>query len=84
MPQDHFWYVDDEQAVRWAVRVSTGTKPGDDAGPNARIVFTSRHAQISVPYSLDKEEHELTRYEVLEMLGEAKLASVAWRGRSAA
>lgn len=69
MQKSSFWYVDDEHQVRWAVRVS-------GAG---RIVFTSRERQISAEYSLEKEERELSRYELLELLGAAKAEAVGAR-----
>ncbi|MBW3629096.1 MAG: hypothetical protein KY464_07330 [Gemmatimonadetes bacterium] len=74
MSQEHFWFIDDEQQVRWAVRVSGGyAAPGTLPTTDTRIVFTSRHAQLSTSYPLDKDEQELTCYEVLELLGTAKL-----------
>jgi hypothetical protein len=77
MPQEHFWFIDDEQQVRWAVRVSVGyTAPGAAAASDPRIVFTSREVQISTAYPLEKDEQELTCYEVLELLGAAKVESV--------
>ena len=77
MPQEHFWFIDDEQQVRWAVRVSAGyTAPGSAPSPDPRIVFTSRDVQISTGYPLDKDEQELTCYEVLELLGAAKADSM--------
>ena len=77
MPQEHFWFVDDEQQVRWAVRVSGGyATPGGGPAPDPRIVFTSREVQISTAYPLEKDEQELTCYEVLELLGAAKVESV--------
>ena len=77
MPQEHFWFIDDEQQVRWAVRVSGGyTAPRGAASADARIVFTSREVQISTAYPLEKDEQELTCYEVLELLGAAKVESV--------
>ena len=77
MPQEHFWFIDDEQQVRWAVRVSAGYMPPGGAVPaDPRIVFTSREVQISTAYPLEKDEQELTCYEVLELLGAAKVESV--------
>jgi hypothetical protein len=74
MPQEHFWFIDDEQQVRWAVRVSGAyTAPGSIPTSDPRIVFTSREVQISTAYPLDKDEQELSCYEVLELLGAAKL-----------
>ena len=74
MSQEHFWFIDDEQQVRWAVRLSGGyAAPGAHAPSDPRIVFTSRNAQLSTSYPLDKAEQELTCYEVLELLGTAKL-----------
>ena len=77
MPQEHFWFIDDEQQVRWAVRVSGRyTTPGGPPASDPRIVFTSREVQISTAYPLEKDEHELTCYEVLELLAAAKVDSV--------
>jgi hypothetical protein len=77
MPQEHFWFIDDEQQVRWAVRVSGGhPAPGEFPASDARIVFTSREVQISTAYPLEKDEQELTCYEVLELLAAAKVDSV--------
>ena len=77
MPQEHFWFIDDEQQVRWAVRVSVGyTAPGALPASEPRIVFTSREVQISTAYPLEKDEQELTCYELLELLGAAKVESV--------
>ena len=74
MSQEHFWFIDDEQQVRWAVRLSGGySPPGAFAASDPRIVFTSRDAQLTTAYPLDKAEQELTCYEVLELLGTAKL-----------
>lgn len=74
MSQEHFWFIDDEQQVRWAVRLSGGyAGRGALAASDPRIVFTSRDAQLSTSYPLDKGEQELTCYEVLELLGTAKL-----------
>ena len=44
-------------------------------GPDseATIVFTSRDQQLGTSYPLEKEEAELTRYELLELLTRAKL-----------
>ena len=77
MPQEHFWFIDDEQQVRWAVRVSGGyAAPGGSPATDPRIVFSSRDIQISTAYPLEKDEQELTCYEVLELLGAAKVESV--------
>lgn len=73
MSEEHFWFVDDAEQVRWAVRVSSGHLAGrPGAAGEQRIVFTSRARQISTEYALDKDEQQLTRYEVLEMLAQAK------------
>ena len=73
MPQDHFWFVDDEQHVRWAVRVSGLEKiPRSLPVGEPRIYFTSRTGQISTAYLLDTDEQDLSRYEVLELLADAK------------
>lgn len=72
MPREHFWYVDDEQHVRWAVRVTRGYSTGaEDDG--TRIVFTSRELQLVTEYALEKDEQELSRYEAIELLAQAKL-----------
>jgi hypothetical protein len=83
MDREHFWFVDDDQRVRWAVRVSTGLLTPDGQGAaDPRIVFTSREVQISTVYSLEKDEQDLTGYEVLELLGQAKMnAGSGWRAR---
>lgn len=71
-----FWYLDDEQRVRWAVRVSRAAAAFEpDAA--ARIVFTSLDQQIATAYPLEKEQSELTRYELLELLTRAKLEEFA-------
>jgi hypothetical protein len=84
MTQEKFWFVDDEQQVRWAVRVSAGyslrhglptTEPS--------IVFTSRDLQLQTAFTLDKDEQELTRYELLELLGLAKQEAAGQRARAA-
>lgn len=83
MDREHFWFVDDENRVRWAVRVSAGFATPEAGAPEPRIVFTSRDVQISAAYPFEKDEQELTRYEVLELLGEAKLKSGSgWRTRA--
>lgn len=73
MPQDHFWFVDDERTVRWAVWVTRGYSTGGESEEGARIVFTSRDLQLVTEFSLEKDEQELSRYEVLELLAQAKL-----------
>lgn len=75
MSEQHFWYIDDEHRVRWAVRVSAGPAAGGLGGGSARIYFTSRDGQISTSYLLEKEEQELTRYELIELLGQARRES---------
>jgi hypothetical protein len=74
MSEEHFWFVDDAEHVRWAVRVSSGhPHPGRRVfGGEQRILFTSHARQISTEYALDKDEQQLTRYEVLELLAQAK------------
>lgn len=69
-----FWYLDDDQRVRWAVRVS---RAAPEAGSGARIVFTSLDRQLSTEYPLEKEQSELTRYELLELLTRSKLEEFA-------
>lgn len=70
-----FWYVDDNNSVRWAVRMCHALTSFDpEAG--TEIVFTSRDQQISTPYPLDKEHAELSRYELLELLNRAKLEAM--------
>ena len=71
MGRSSFWYVDDARRVRWAVRVSAAA-----GGAGARIVFTSRDQQISTAFLLEKEERELSRYELLELLSFAKADAV--------
>jgi len=83
MPQEPFWFVDDEQHVRWAVRVNSGCPmPWERWTEGATIIFTSRHEQITASYPLDKEQHELTRYEMLELLATAKRAALPWRAET--
>lgn len=68
-----FWFVDDEQHVRWAVRLSRPfATPEHPSSRDARIVFTSARYQISTAYALEKEQHELSKYELLELLAQAK------------
>ena len=71
MSDHRFWYIDDDHRDRWAVRVSSGH------GGEPRIVFTTRDRQVSTAFDLDKEERLLTRYELLELLSEAKIEAVS-------
>lgn len=84
MRQEHFWFVDDEQRVRWAVRVSPGYSAPGGRAEEARIVFTSRDLQLSTGYPLEKDEQELSGYEVRELLAQAKLEATVGRRTVAA
>jgi hypothetical protein len=70
MDRHRFWYVDDAQRVRWAVRISGAVDRGLATEP--RIVFTSGDRQVHTPFELEKEQSQLSRYEILELLAEAK------------
>lgn len=69
-----FWFVDDNHRVRWAVCV-TGTTT-EDQRIEPRIVFTSRDRQVQTSFALAKDQSQLSRYEILELLSQAKSEAV--------
>jgi len=78
MNVEPFWYIDDAQHVRWAVHVGP---PGPES--HRVVTFTSLVQQISTICVLEKEQHELTRYELLELLAHSK-RQIVGRDRVAA
>lgn len=75
MPPAPFWFVEDHCRVRWAVRIAPA-RSEFGAGGEATIFFTSTERRISTPYSLDKEQSELTRVELLDLLARATVEAV--------
>lgn len=68
-----WWYVDDEEGVRWAVRISGKSDSARTHQWQApRIVFTSSERQVSAVYTVGKQACELTPAELNQWLRVAK------------
>ena len=70
----HWWYLEDGDGTRWAVRVQPRPRVARRTGPGGRprILFTSMQRQVWTPFPAETEESKLTQAEVRALLARAK------------